>query len=965
MAPLTEKERQALLSHAVNCAEMAHIGCFTEKEQPTPEDMKRKKWFDAEFIVAIRERKYKPYAQPRIAASLILVAVCDETFVRKSAHKEWNRTWSCPSSEHMIRVLDDRRPAWLAKHVQDSFGWFVHRGLIRSGALELPTDASYFAAMAEYPFKVTAEYSRLPAIIEKLFKDDPDLGRTDVFGLFEHNTGFFHFSHSPWFKSLPKLCKKGIIDREKLLEATAKGMGLSLKPGDLGGFAKLHESLGPTLAERERLTEPYLTALGSEHATMVGAALKALEILAKAKKLNASAFVEHGENALRVPKKAQSTKSIKLIQTLVKQQPESASAATEALTVAVTHERPDVQETAISALEKLRGEFTPTTLENLNSALDLVASVHRSRLQELLEPDEASQTNKATKQNPPAKKKTKTAAGAQGDTAVSEIAELTARLQAIPDDIRAATAADATIAGLSSESPPAVVSIRPGDVPRRDSDQTVQPIESVEELIDTVATVIEGVEDAMEIERIVDGMSRFRKDRPDDFEKRVAPLRKRIQKLNEPYAQNVITAGAEIGFSQLLVTWLEMEPIRRECDDWGDLSGLFFRSRCGEIFDDRRPKRQAACRLALPTHAAGWIDPEILVKRIESDYLERRECTDGNDLTQAILRLTPDGRAAALRTLTALPGDDNQKWLYGGGPQLDYALGGAGDFSRDTEHSFSWIRRKCCAAVHARMTIEDAEAFVPPFPVTKVSSGEDFRVRIDGPFMDDPSVPVRLSVMASSLCNTGAPELRDSEWIHDLEAMIFPADPTAMLMLGRIDGVFDCDFSWSKEAARLVVFASSSSSKEFRMKAADAFIDAFAQVRASPELVGQQMAGLGEHLTLKRTAEALASVGQVSELHQASVFRTIHEFISCLDSSRKDLHFALTPMLEAALQSGFAVEAGCRQLLESVSGSSKTAKLAKQILQIEPDHQKQMVTRVQAATAVVERAERWQRIATS
>ena len=723
--------------------------------------------------------------------------------------------------------------------------------------------------------------------------------------------------------------------------------------------------LEPTVEEREGVVEHYLATLHSQHSAVVGAALSALEKLAKAKRLGPDAFLKHCDDALRLAQKSPLVKTTRMIRTLVNQNKDVASTATEALAIAVAHQSPDVQEAALKELEPHRASFTDLTRDRLREAEPAIASVHAARLAEVLEPATDSTDATPTRKSKPGNKgaktrasKTATTGNERVSTAVAnkEVAALRKRAKALPSEIRDATGTDQALNAIESGTAPFVATINQGQVPRRDPAQAIQPIESLEELIDTVATVIEKVDDAMDIERILDGIAMFGQERPKDFEKRMAPLRKRIQKLDDPYSRNVIDLGARIGFSQLLAQWLEMEPIRRDIDSWLDLDGLLFRQRCRDIAEDWKMRRKPRRLLALPTHRGGWLDPEVLVQRMRDHYLKARRVTNNADIALALLRLTPDGRHEALAALKKLPGDQSAHRIYGCGPELLYALGEAPDFGGDP--SYSWVYRRHSAAMHSRMLVEGSD-FELPYPVASATTNDDFTFRVDGPYCDDPSLPERLCVLAHSRSNQGLPDARETEWIHQLEAMVWPANPRPMLMLGCMESVFDADFSWPQEAARCVMYATCVESKELRRQATDALIQAIAEVRVSPQLLGEHMARLGEHLTLKRTAEVLASVGQVSVLHQSAVFLVLDEFLSHQDSIAKDLHFALTPMLEAALSSGLTVSDETRALLESSGGSSKTAKLARQLLSVEADPAKQLDSRVQSASAAIDRAERW------
>ena len=406
----------------------------------------------------------------------------------------------------------------------------------------------------------------------------------------------------------------------------------------------------------------------------------------------------------------------------------------------------------------------------------------------------------------------------------------------------------------------------------------------------------------MDVECILDGISRFHMERPDDFDKRVAPLRKRIDKLSEPYSQSVIDRGLQIGFSQLLTRWLGMPRLYERRSGWDDMSGLCFRLRAAEVQSTFGRKRLVADWRCRPIGTAGWIrlnwsnDSSV----ITSGNVKRPTTSIRTGGASADARWS---RRCVLGALSDLGGDRHTQKLYGGGGHR-YGMPSAHDTTLD-DSRYPWVLRNTTAAIHARRFAADPElSFEPPIPLAIASSADDFSIRIDGPFRHDLSLPAELCVHVNSLENDGWPAFHLSGWRGQLESLVCPINPQPMLMMGWLDHVFDVDFTWTREAARIAVFATSLESKNIRLRVTDALIDCVAQVRLRPELVGEQIALLREGLIIKRTADVLAEVARVSTLHQSSVCGMIDAFISRLSEPPKDLHYLLTPMLEAALESG-------------------------------------------------------------
>ena len=148
--------------------------------------------------------------------------------------------------------------------------------------------------------------------------------------------------------------------------------------------------------------------------------------------------------------------------------------------------------------------------------------------------------------------------------------------------------------------------------------------------------------------------------------------------------------------------------------------------------------------LAMPTHAGGWLDPIVLVQRINEHYAKHRELIDYYDLAQAILRLTPDGRDDALAQLGT--SDRHGGGHYDGGSMLRYALGD----SCELESFGGWgSEAAMVAAVRARQAIEPTATLV--YPIARASYRPDQSIAVEGALTEDPTVPFSLAEKALSI----------------------------------------------------------------------------------------------------------------------------------------------------------------------------------------------------------------------
>src|SRR6185503_18822984 len=109
--------------------------------------------------------------------------------------------------------------------------------------------------------------------------------------------------------------------------------------------------------------------------------------------------------------------------------------------------------------------------------------------------------------------------------------DLISRGREIPSPWREAAGIDTLLHALESNGELSAVSFDPMAVPRLADDQRVQPVETLDELIERLTVAVEGLDDPIELELLVDGLSRLCDQRPDDFQARLAPLVLRVEKL--------------------------------------------------------------------------------------------------------------------------------------------------------------------------------------------------------------------------------------------------------------------------------------------------------------------------------------------------------------------------------------------------------------------------------------------------
>ena len=187
----------------------------------------------------------------------------------------------------------------------------------------------------------------------------------------------------------------------------------------------------------------------------------------------------------------------------------------------------------------------------------------------------------------------------------------------------------------------------------------VQPIASFEELNAEWLRVLEDPSDPLDVERVVDGLSRWGAAKPDEFAKTIGPLAKRAKAIVDRQPDDRL---------QFLMAWLaSVYAAETDIRQWstrretgaesmdsaaGQETGAFaevFAFRAVEVLlqiqDDHRLPMISA-----PTDSRGYVAAEAMLARY-AEYVSEGVKPGMTDMALALLRLAPERRAEALEAL--------------------------------------------------------------------------------------------------------------------------------------------------------------------------------------------------------------------------------------------------------------------------------------------------------------------------
>ena len=544
------------------------------------------------------------------------------------------------SAERLGPIVD-----FLLEDVGGPGAWDAVRPLVRDGIVQRPTSPAYTIAM----LSATA---RRPAA--ELLAADPALIEVEVWRLFEVEGGgedslanHEKFFGDTWGDAFRALASQDAAVRERLLDCSLAALARDFSAYRAGWFSRFHESLRPTDDERSRRVDAYLGLLRSRVGPTVSFAVGALGPVERLGRLDAASLLSAIGPVLAEAPAGTAKAGLDLVRRSAAGSPESARDAAVVASAGLRHSSPDVQRATLALIDRLSPDRDAAVA---SAVADSVAGV----------------------------------AASQRPAAEALVARLGGDGPAVVEPVNRPVASAAS--GDAASSPAVAAPTSPTDPAR-----AIEPLLTLEALVDVAVSVIETGEPADDIERVLDGVRRHAGRNSEAVARLTAPLARR--------ARTLLARSDSLPFSgfdprgdvaAVLLAWttgdvVASAPANRTVDAG---PGAFLSARARETAEAVAGGRPAAS-VALPTHRGGWIEPAVLVERLGAG---RPAST--LDLVAAVLRLAPQGRPAALQAASRLSGEE--------GAVVRYALGGEERIGRTTAW---WV-----AATRVRSPGADDEA---------------------------------------------------------------------------------------------------------------------------------------------------------------------------------------------------------------------------------------------------------------
>jgi hypothetical protein len=589
---------------------------------------------------------------------------------------------------------------------------------------------------------------------------------------------------------------------------------------------------------------------------------------------------------------------------------------------------------------------------------------------------------------------------ADRDEPARDLADLKEYISGLHNNWLQLAGVETLVAAIETDSFPPPPEFDLYDVPVLTGADSITPIETLDELLDTVAHAVEIVDSIDEVERILDGISRLCDQKPEDFERRTAPLVKRI--FDGPASGS--SHGLIAGWSSLpsllllLMAWLRPQPTMKRNRMQSKLTGpmTVMEARLKELVD-RVLYQQPAPLLAAPTHTHGWIDPTVLVDRVVALQAAEQPIPK-HDLIQALLRMTPDHRQEACQAVANIHGNVGRviRWALDGDEQPQ---------RNDRSEASLWLAAGRARSPKARIEMLTGfklnrvgpDGIEPATYLWQATTKEvkdpwssqvyhlsqlDLKPRPAGPtgkkLADLPTVALHKKGGHWVIHHPDIP------WLVHWIKQIWPqnVDPFfaagAVALASRIDDnssnwypnfvyvtpLLEPDRPLSEMAILVLWLALVGKDADARGYAIDAVAEAIQDGRAHPDILGPVLIQLsqGGWLKLNRLAASLGEVARLSAWHQFVIVRVLEAWLAARTDLPRDAHHILSLLLELLTSLDLGLAEKARVPLEQKKGSSKTAKTARAILDRSGSDRSLKTSQalIEQLRSRIERAERWQ-----
>ncbi|MDX2105117.1 MAG: DUF6493 family protein [Candidatus Melainabacteria bacterium] len=508
-----------------------------------------------------------PPLDPRIKANITvaLIVSCDNKDIDEI---DWRFV---EFNNNIIRVLANLLPPKTPGLANAILKWPQHlyevREMVRLQILEKPDSEDFSIAVIAAPRTFHTDYRNRGNTFSDWVDKNPDILEEDVWRIFvsEGNQELSLASQAKYFNSddnwmpvLFRLSEEGKISRKRLLDESLNALDRGFIQFRSSWFSTFHDSLNPTIAELEELTPKYLRLLGSPIGPTVAFAINNLKKIDKANKLDPKDLIANINPCMVAQQKAVILSALSLLEGAIKKDPALTRDACMLAVDGLLHESADVQSKVIAFISKHGDKKDSELNAKIGDYADAVSASVRDNLR--------------------------------------------AWNQAQPDHKIEHAIEEYQYKNYFNEGWPFTFCAG------------IAPVESEDELLTLAGYCMENPLATMELERLMDGVSRL-ESCSEKFRYEGLPLVMRAERLFNRLWRR--TTSAQLVIAKFVYTWLHKPTEIEEFNQSHLAPSLRILDRRMDEIIERRSKKIFVPMLSFPTHENGWIQNSVLESRMK------------------------------------------------------------------------------------------------------------------------------------------------------------------------------------------------------------------------------------------------------------------------------------------------------------------------------------------------------------
>ncbi len=600
---MEEEKRRSLAPLIIKLGEDAYHRSTLIPEEAIPElhDLVDRTAAGEPFIDMRKHREAYKLLEPKVEAFKLGTAIAGiATLLPVEYHIAY---WIFPAFSYAEKILIERNPPWInalfttQNDVLQSNAWIhLYYKFFKKGHCQRRLDDEMITIIV-HALPNNHDYSATNTIREDLLAM-PEFLETEIWLIFELPPDAAplreeQYSHRPhWKTAFTELANNNEIDRTRLFQALVDMLNRGMNEPAIKWCVGVFKDCKPTDKETAAVFDGFPSLLDSKQPPVYTFACDMLLKISKKDSSFDAKLLEPIEKMLRDKSKTRAKQCLSLVELILKRSPQFYDKIFSLLFVGLHHEVAEIQSTALKLIQKHRKSDDLQTIERLfETASSLAPSVRKElNLETAVPQKERTKTNEITK-------------NAMPERTSNRLAHI----------------------------------------------RKLEPIQTVEELVDLALKIIQDPTSCDEHELLLDGLDRLHDKKDASFQKTISPIRKIL--LGNPSPTGIFPLYCWAGkyfddeepveidnygyyLAAIIALWIaderDMSPdgsmLYATFDGCRSALNFIGYARLETLFANRITHlARRMCSgithqaMSAPTHTGGWIDPVVFVQPILVD----------------------------------------------------------------------------------------------------------------------------------------------------------------------------------------------------------------------------------------------------------------------------------------------------------------------------------------------------------